>query len=40
MSSTIGAGGPGTGQQYCDDAPVVRFPFFIDKGFIAVWDLT
>ncbi len=38
MSSTLGAGGPGTGEQYCIDAPVVRFPFFIDRGFITVWD--
>ncbi len=39
MSSTIGAGGPGTAKKYCDDAPVVLFPFFIDAGFISVWDL-
>jgi hypothetical protein len=36
MSSTIGAGGPGTGQQYCDDAPVVRFPFFLEQGDLQV----
>jgi hypothetical protein len=36
MSSTIGAGPPGTGQQYCDDAPVVRFPFFIEQGNLQV----
>jgi hypothetical protein len=36
MSSTIGAGGPGAGQQYCDDAPVVRFPFLIDHGNVEV----
>ena len=38
MSSTLGAGGPGTGKQYCVDAPVVRFPFFLDHGLLAVWD--
>jgi hypothetical protein len=36
MSSTIGADGPGTGQQYCDDAPVVRFPFFLERGNLQV----
>jgi hypothetical protein len=36
MSSTIGAGGPGTGEQYCDDAPVVLFPFFLDAGNLQV----
>ena len=36
MSTTIGAGGPGTGQQYCDDAPEPRFPFFLSKGNIQV----
>jgi hypothetical protein len=36
MSSTIGADQPGTGQQYCDDAPVVRFPFFIERGNLQV----
>ena len=36
MSSTIGAGGPGTGQQYCDDAPQVRFPFLIEAGNLQV----
>jgi hypothetical protein len=36
MSSTIGAGGPGTGQQYCDDAPQVRFPFLIEHGNLQV----
>lgn len=39
MSSTIGAGGPGTGTQYCIDAPPVRFPFFLDKGGLHVLDL-
>jgi hypothetical protein len=36
MSSTIGAGGPGTGQQCCDDAPQVRFPFLIETGNLQV----
>ena len=36
MSSTIGAGPPGTGQQYCDDAPAVRFPFFVQQGNLQV----
>ena len=36
MSSTIGAGPPGTGQQYCDAAPVVLFPFLISEGNIQV----
>jgi hypothetical protein len=38
MSSTIGAGGPGTGKQYCVDAPVVRFPFFLDSGRLNVYE--
>jgi hypothetical protein len=36
MSSTIGAGPPGAGQQYCDDAPAVRFPFLIERGNLQV----
>jgi hypothetical protein len=36
MSTTIGAGGPGTGQQYCDDAPEPRFPFFVEQGNLQV----
>ncbi|HZB22661.1 MAG TPA: hypothetical protein VE444_02350 [Gaiellaceae bacterium] len=36
MSSTIGAGPPGTGQQYCDDAPPVMFPFLIEQGNLQV----
>lgn len=36
MSSTIGAGGPGTGEQYCVDHPPVRFPFFLDTGNLQV----
>jgi hypothetical protein len=36
MSSTIGAGGPGTGEQYCADHPAVLFPFFLDAGNVQV----
>ncbi len=36
MSSTLGAGGPGTGQQYCDDHPEVRFPFLVERGNLQV----
>jgi hypothetical protein len=36
MSSTIGAGGPGTGDAYCVAAPVVLFPFFLDAGNLQV----
>jgi hypothetical protein len=36
MSSTVGAGAAGAGQQYCDDAPVVRFPFFLEQGNLQV----
>lgn len=36
MSTTIGADAPGTGQQYCDDAPEPRFPFFLSQGNIQV----
>jgi len=36
MSSTIGAGPTGAGQQYCDDAPQVRFPFLIQEGNLQV----
>ncbi len=36
MSSTLGAGGPGTGDQYCADHPVVRFPFFVETGNLQV----
>ena len=36
MSTTIGAGGPGTAAQYCADHPVVRFPFFLEKGNLQV----
>jgi hypothetical protein len=36
MSSTIGAGGPGTAQQYCDDHPPVMFPFLVERGNLQV----
>jgi hypothetical protein len=36
MSTTIGAGGPGTAQQYCNDHPQVLFPFFLDRGDLKV----
>jgi hypothetical protein len=36
MSSTIGAGGPGTGEQYCAAHPPVMFPFFLDAGNLQV----
>lgn len=36
MSTLIGAGGPGTAQAYCDEAPAVRFPFFLESGNIDV----
>ncbi len=36
MSSTVGAGAAGEAQQYCDDHPVVRFPFFLDAGDLKV----
>jgi hypothetical protein len=36
ISSTIGAGPTGAGQQYCNDAPVVRFPFLIEQGNVQV----
>lgn len=36
MSSTLGAGGPGTGDQYCADAPPVMFPFFLGDGNLQV----
>jgi len=36
MSSTVGAGGPGTGEQYCVDHPAVLFPFFLDGGNLQV----
>jgi hypothetical protein len=36
MSSTVGAGPTGAGQQYCDDAPAVRFPFLVRAGNLQV----
>jgi len=36
MSSTVGAAPAPAGQQYCDDAPAVRFPFLIDEGNLQV----
>jgi len=36
MSSTVGAGAPGTASQYCTDHPVVRFPFFLERGNLQV----
>ena len=36
MSSTVGAGGPGTAQQYCTDHPAVRFPFLLERGNLQV----
>jgi hypothetical protein len=36
MSSTIGAAAAPAAQQYCDDAPQVRFPFFIEHGNLQV----
>ena len=36
MSSTIGAGGPGTAEAYCAAHPPVMFPFFLDTGNLQV----
>lgn len=36
MSSTVGAGPPGAAQQYCDDAPEVRFPFLLEQGDLQI----
>jgi hypothetical protein len=36
ISTSLGAGGPGTGQQYCDDAPDMLFPFLVSEGFVRV----
>ena len=36
MSSTLGAGGPGTGQLYCDNHPAVLFPFLVEQGNVQV----
>ena len=36
MSSTLGAGGPGTGDAYCANHPAVLFPFFLQAGNVQV----
>jgi hypothetical protein len=36
MSSTVGAGPPGTAQQYCDNHPAVLFPFLVEDGNLQV----
>jgi hypothetical protein len=36
MSSTVGAGGPGTAQQYCNNHPAVLFPFLVERGNLQV----
>jgi opacity protein-like surface antigen len=36
MSSTIGAGGPGTAQAYCDQHPAVLNPFLLSSGDLKV----
>ena len=36
MSSTVGAGPPGTAHQYCVDHPPVRFPFLVGQGNLQV----
>ena len=36
MSTTIGAGGPGTAQQYCDDHPPALSPHLIERGNLQV----
>ena len=36
MSSTVGAAAAPAAQQYCDDAPLVRFPFSIEHGNVQV----
>ena len=36
MSTTIGAGGPGTARQYCDDHPPALFPHLIERGNVQV----
>ena len=36
MSTTIGAGGPGTAQQYCVDHPPALFPHLIERGNLQV----
>jgi hypothetical protein len=36
MTTLIGAGGPGTAQDYCDRAPEPMFPFLLEHGNIQV----
>jgi hypothetical protein len=36
ISTLIGAGGPGTAQDYCDRAPEPRFPWEVEQGNIQV----
>ena len=36
LTTLIGAGGPGTAQDYCDRAPEPTFPFFLEHGNIQV----
>lgn len=36
MTTLIGAGGPGTAQDYCDRAPEPMFPFFLEDGNVQV----
>ena len=36
MSSTLGAAAAPAGQQYCDDHPLVRFPFPVGEGNLQV----
>lgn len=36
VSTLIGAGGPGTAQDYCDEAPEARFPWPVEEGNIQV----
>jgi hypothetical protein len=38
MSSTVGAAAAPAGQQYCDDAPPVMFPFLLGEGNLQVRD--
>ena len=40
MTTLIGAGGPGTAQDYCDRAPEPTFPFFLEHGNIQVMDFS
>jgi len=40
MTTLIGAGGPGTAQDYCDRAPEPTFPFSLEHGNIQVKDFS